>query len=328
MKTDLSREKSLLFLLTSTARKMKITNGTRQEFLSVLNSLTVVSNEDKWILSALDREEKISLSVPKSDFIFYAVKSSDRYPQNPAVVNQNSAQKVLIKLLKRFELTINGKRKIKKENEISIFYPHLIFTTLMISLEMRLVILASIILVASITYISRRLFRSRFRSFVIMLATCIPGIFYFCNFLNKQNYLNTTIIIVITFLLNDLRIRLLDSSLNYRKLNPPIIFIQILATITLVAVNAVRFTFPFIVLSISSILISLLPNSINNVKIRNSIFALGLIGTLLAASFWLVNSPSKILLIPIGIYCSIYLLITGSNRNPGRILIGVLCLSL
>ena len=307
---------------------MKIGSGTRQEFLSVLDSLTVVSNEDNWILSALDREGKIEISIPKSDFIFYAVKSTDRYPQNPAIVNQNSAQNVLINLLKRFELTIDGKRKIKNENEASFFYPHLIFTILMISLEMRLVILGSIILVASLTYISRRLFRSKVKSFLIMLGTCIPGIFYFCNFLNKQNYSITTIIIVIIFLLNDLRIKLLDSSLNYRKLNPSIIFIQILATFTLVTANAFRFTFPFIVLSFISILISLLPNSINNVKIRSIIFALGLMGTLFTASFWLVNSPSKLLLIPMGIYCSIYLLITGSNRNPGRFLIGVLCLAL
>ena len=104
MTQDKSREKSLLFLLSAVSRSLEIESENRKRFRESIATLQIQDSDGGWNISAeVSNEIRKNVEISKDRFIFYPVKSAARYEVNPAVINKNSAQEVLLDLFPELE---------------------------------------------------------------------------------------------------------------------------------------------------------------------------------------------------------------------------------
>ena len=115
MSPDQSRERSLFFLLSTIARNLDTPQEIKAQFKESIGSLQIRDNGETWLISIRSlNDQPDEISFPKNRFSFYPVKSADRYDTNPAVLNRNSAEEVLMYFYGKFGVRVVGKKNLDK----------------------------------------------------------------------------------------------------------------------------------------------------------------------------------------------------------------------
>jgi hypothetical protein len=118
MQTDKSREKSLYFLLLAVARQLKFENPNQILVREAIKNISVVDNDEDWIISTNVNGEHSQISVHKENFKFYQTRDIDQGSMNPADKNKQSAINTLLSLFEPFGFT-SKKTKTSNKNELS-----------------------------------------------------------------------------------------------------------------------------------------------------------------------------------------------------------------
>jgi hypothetical protein len=325
MSQDKSREKSLLFLLSAVSRSLETSPENKTRIREIIATLQVHDSGDKWLISA---GEKMHLEISKERFIFYPVKSEVRYETNPAVVNKNSAQEVLLTLFADYGVRVTGKKDSPVKKKISEFLPLnlALVSVFSITASYRLAPFSIALLFAHLIFSTSRQFIFSIRRWMLIAGVSIPAIVFLMINDFKQYELRDMFSQIFLLLMSDLVIRL-ESTRNSKFLVTITKFISIFGLGVILALNIER---KWILLAFISILIVgyvLLRQQISS-SLRNVLVLvfIGLFFAYIVAA--IVVNPLRALLIPYVAYIALYETFFGDNRNPSKLAFGVVCLAI
>jgi hypothetical protein len=125
---DESRKKTLIFLLTRTARGLNLGGLSQSKILTAMNSLEIDEKLEEWDISVYDGNTLRNTTIPKSNFSFYATKPSDSYEVDPFQKNTQSSLRVLEDLFPEYLTPSNFGTKVIQFNPIQNYVPFVIFT--------------------------------------------------------------------------------------------------------------------------------------------------------------------------------------------------------
>jgi hypothetical protein len=98
MPLDNSRQRSLHFLILATLRKYVSQSNDVPAARELAKNLVVIESEDNWEIVTTINSEKISTTIPKTNFKFYATKDVSAYEIEPSQLNAMSAKSVVEKI--------------------------------------------------------------------------------------------------------------------------------------------------------------------------------------------------------------------------------------
>jgi hypothetical protein len=125
---DESRKKTLIFLLTRTARGLNLGGLAQSKILTAMNSLEVNEKSEEWHISVYGGEALRNTTIPKSNFSFYATKPSHTYEVDPFQKNTQSSLRVLEDLFPEYLMPSKNGMKVIQFNPLQNYVPFVIFT--------------------------------------------------------------------------------------------------------------------------------------------------------------------------------------------------------
>ena len=325
MTQDRSREKSLLFLLSTVSRSLEASPENKIRIRETIATLQIHDSGDNWHISA---GERMNLEISKERFIFYPVKSEARYETNPAILNKNSAQEVLLTLFADYGVQVPGKKIFPVKKKISDFLPlNLAWVSVFSIISCyRLAPLSTALLLAHLIFSTSRQYISSIRRWMLIAGITIPAIVFLVINDFKQGELRVILSQIFLLLMSDLVIRL-ETTRDSKFLTVLTKSIAIFGLGIILALNVERRWILLIFISILMIGYMLLRQQISS-SLRN-VLVLAFIGLFVAyfASAIAVN-PLRALLIPYIAYIALYETFFGDNRNPSKLAFGVVCLAI
>ena len=152
---DESRKKTLIFLLTRTARGLNLGGHSQSKILTAMNSLEIDEKLEEWDISVYDGNTLRKTTIPKSNFSFYATKPSHTYEVDPFQKNTQSSLQVLEDLFPEYLMPSKIGMKVIQFNPIQNYVPFIFLTYLICqSLLPYLYSLFAQILLFSLAYFS------------------------------------------------------------------------------------------------------------------------------------------------------------------------------
>lgn len=325
MTQDRSREKSLLFLLSTVSRSLEASPENKIRIRETIATLQIHDSGDKWRISA---GERMNLDISKDRFIFYPVKSEARYETNPAILNKNSAQEVLLTLFAEYGVQVPGKKDFQVKKKISDFLPLSLAWVSVFSITSfyRLAPFSIALLLAHLIFSTSRQYISSIRRWMLIAGITIPAIVFLV--INDFKHIELRVMLSQIFLLfmSDLVIRL--ETTRYSPLLA--VLTKSIAMLALGIVLLLNVEHRWILLTLISILMigcMLLRQQISS-SLRN-VLVLAFIGLFVAyVGAAIVVNPLRALLIPYVAYIAMYETFFGHNRNPSKLAFGVVCLAI
>jgi hypothetical protein len=125
---DESRKKTLIFLLTRTARGLNLGGISQSKILTAMNSLEVIEKSEEWHVSIFHGDTLRNTTIPKSNFSFYATKPSHTYEVDPFQKNTQSSLRVLEDLFPEYLMPSKISMKVIRFNPLQNYVPVVIFT--------------------------------------------------------------------------------------------------------------------------------------------------------------------------------------------------------
>lgn len=329
MNQDTSREKSLLFLLSTVARSLEVAPEYKAKIRQSIATLQIKDSGDRWEISTeVANQVRNKIVIAKDRFIFYPVKSKARYETNPAILNKNSAQEVLLSLLAEFGVRVPGKTIQPVQKRISDFLSLNLFWVMLISISAvyQITILSFCLIVAHLFMSTVTHFISPVRRWLLIAGVAIPALgFFVYNDLNSKNLLPviSQIILLFTF---DILIRI--EALQKSRMLLSVSRIVALSSILLITVRQTEARLSLTLVGVIVIIgYALLRQEISS-SLRNFLVLgyLILFATIIVAS--VITNPFRALLIPYLVYVALYETLFGDNRNPSKIAFGAPCLAI
>jgi hypothetical protein len=325
MTKDSSREKSLLFLLSTVSRSLEASPENKIKIRETIATLQIHDSDDKWRISA---GERMNLEISKERFIFYPVKSEARYETNPAVLNRNSAQEVLLTLLADYGVQVPGKKDFPVRNKIADFLPlNLVWVSVFSIISWYgLAPFSVALLLAHLIFSTLHQYISSIRHSMLIAGISIPAIIFLVINDSRQSELRVMLSQIFLLLMSDLVIRL-ESIRDSEFLTVLSKSIAIFGLGIVLTLNVER---RWILLTFISILMTgyiLLRHQISS-SLRN-VLLLAFIALLIVyiAAAIAVN-PLRALLIPYIAYIALHETFFGDSRNPSKLAFGVVCLAI
>lgn len=325
MTQDKSREKSLLFLLSTVSRSLEASPENKIRIRQSIAALQIQDSGDKWRILA---GERMTLEISKERFNFYPVKSADRYETNPAVLNKNSAQEVLLTLFADYGVQIPGKRDFPNKKKISDFLSFNLawVSVFSIATSFGLAPISIAILLAHLKFSTSQQYFSSTRRWMLIAGIAVPAIIFLAVNDFRHSELRVMLSQIFLLLMLDLVIRL-ETTRDSKYLTTIAKLIAILGLGIILTLNVER---RWILLTFTSILIigyTLLRKQIS-VSLRNILVLtfIGLFVAYIAAA--IVANPFRALLIPYIAYIALYETFFGDNHNPSKLAFGVVCLAI
>ena len=325
MTQDRSREKSLLFLLSTVSRSLEASPENKIRIRETIATLQIHDSGDVWRISA---GERMNLEISKERFIFYPVKSEARYETNPAILNKNSAQEVLLTLFADYGVQVPGKKDFPVKKTISDFLPLNLAWVSAFSITSchGLAPFSIALLLAHLIFSTSRQYISTIRRWILIAGITIPAIVFLVLNDFKQSELRVMLSQIFLLFMSDLVIRL--ETTRYYKFLP--VLTKSIAIFGLGIVLALNVEHRWILLTLISILMigyMLLRQQIGS-SLRN-VLVLAFIGLFVAyIAAAIVVNPLRALLIPYVAYIALYETFFGDNRNPSKLAFGVVCLAI
>lgn len=329
MTQDKSREKSLLFLLSTVSRSLEASPENKMRIRESIATLKIQDSGDKWEISARLSNEKLkNIEITKDRFSFYPVKSAARYETNPAVLNKNSAQEVLLSLFAEFEVQVPGKKTESVSRPISYFLPlNLIYVSLFAILSInKFTVLASIVIMFHLTVTTSKHHFSAIRRWMLISGVAFPSIAFLALDKPDMNNFQVALSQVSLLYIFDTLIRVESNHFSKLFIN----IARLFAVVSSLGILLFRTEnhLPTILMSIIVILGYFLLYQRITSSLRNLLvlFCSGLLIALVVAA--VITNPLKLLLVPYLVYISIYEILFGDNRNPAKIAFGAVCLTI
>lgn len=329
MTQDKSREKSLLFLLTTVSRSLEAPPENKTKIRESIGSLQIEDSDEKWVISIrLDNGVRKQIEITKDRFIFYPVKSAARYETNPAILNRNSAQEVLLFLFSEYRVQIPGKRIHPVKRPLSDFIPfNLISSSLFSLLALSQFGWFGIAVVISQMYVSTRNHHiSMVRRGLLILGVAVPIAMFLFRDAAGGNGVNSALSQIALILLFDLLIRV-ESEQKYGLYSA---VSKVIALMGLIVINVLQENNQVSVILISLIVVNgyvILRSGITS-SVRNILVLSYLLLFTILIVIAIVANPYRLLLLPYVIYVAIYETLFGDNRNPTKLTFGAVCLTI
>ena len=329
MTQDKSREKSLLFLLSTVARSLEVPLEHKEDLRKSIATLLITERDDIWNITAstsLGGEK--SYSIPKTRFIFYPVKDSTTYEMNPAILNKNSAQEVLLSLFAEYSALVPGKKSVVVEKNASKYLPQSFAWVSIFAISGSFLppLPSALIVFAHLVTSTSGHFLKSIRRWMLIAGVSIPALGFLLSSHSSVGDRNQLFCQIILLFLSDLLIRH-ESGRTSRILlgfSKIIIVIVLGVTTTLPMEHKIQYLFFILVLASGY----LLHRQQINASLR-SFFTLVFIALFLSYLVTsLIFNPIRILLIPYVLLLSIYQILFGDNRNPSKIMFGAPCLTI
>ncbi len=329
MTQDKSREKSLLFLLSTVSRTLEAPSENKAKIRESIGSLLLKDSGDKWEISVLiNNEHQKKIEIAKDRFIFYPVKSATRYEINPAILNKNSAQDVLLFLFAEYGVKVPGKKFQPVEQSISEIIPYnLIIASLFTLFSIfNLELIGAVTVIAHLFFSTKRHHYSSIRRSALVLSVASPSIvFLFINSVSTSNVQTALSQIAIMFLFDvAIRVESRHKGKFWLSGSRTVTFIGFILIFALLETVQISVILMGVIVVISRIILSSkITSSIRNILVLTF---LAMFLVLIVMSI-LVN-PYKLLLLPYLMYIAIYETLFGDNRNPAKLAFGAVCLAI
>jgi hypothetical protein len=329
MTQDKSREKSLLFLLSAVSRSLEVSPDNRIKIRESIATLQIQDAGDNWIISTeAPSGDRKNVEIGKGRFIFYPVKSAARYEMNPAILNKNSAQEVLLKLFADLGAQIPGKTLQTTQRKISDFIPTNLawIASFSITSTYMLTPISMALILAHLFMSTSKQFTSSVRRSILISSVGIPTILFLMLSDSLKSNISATLFSVILLFAFDFLIRL-ESSRRSRTL---IVFTQIVSLIILGFIVVLNTENRLLLLIFVSIVVVgyLLQLKYTSSSFRN-FSVLVLIGLFISYMVLAtIANPLRILLVPYVAYIALHETLFGENRNPSKIAFGLVCLTI
>lgn len=325
MSGDLSRIKSLSFLVSANARNYGSTDTEIKLAKEILQSIKIIDAGDNWVFSAgltVSRE----LKVPKTNFAFYQTRPSNSENINPAIKNRNAATQILDFFMNYEGLSHSKMQTLAKRRNLSS--PGINFSLSIILIGIVSITLppyaglAGLILLA--VYQTNAYFQNGIARFVLIAGIIISLVAF--RLINSLPSSPEFLFVAFSFLICEVFI---FSEFKYSKfLATWGIFLTYVVTFLflLTKINTSDLTnyLLFIVCSAACISMSLRVKG----AIRLVFFFAGMVILTVSIIFWIIQKPTVLLLTPIFIISTFTMLNFGSAKNPARLVFPVMILFL
>ncbi len=329
MTQDKSREKSLLFLLSATSNSLEVSPEYRKKIRESIATLQIEDHQDKWAISTeTSNNTRKNIKIAKDRFVFYPVKSAARYETNPAILNKNSAQEVLLALYAEYGVQVPGKRTQPTWGSVSDFFPTNLILLSLVSIfsiyDLKVISLGLILFHLFITTSKYQV--SALNRLLLMASIMIPALGFLM--LNKSEFENRQALFsqIALFYLFDLTIRF--ESLGNSNFKAPVVnLLRIMCFLLIAKTNIDRPSTETLIEITLIIGYVILRQKMTSSK-RNILFLLFLLLFVIYIVVSIAASPLKILLVPYLIYVAFYEALFGDNRNPSKLAIGSICLAI
>jgi hypothetical protein len=328
MSQDKSREKSLLFLLSTISRSLEASPENKVKIRELISTLNIEESEDKWIISVrLSNQLSKSIEIAKDRFSFYPVKSAARYEVNPAILNRNSAQEVLLFLFAEYDVQIPGKQTPSKSAPKIKFMPiNLFFVSLFtIFSNYKIEALSGLFVLIHLVISTSKHHNSLIRRWILIASVVTPTIIFLAlNDPSRQKF-HLALSQLSLLLAFDILIRI-----ETHRVSKYFIGIGRLAAALITFLNLVLAKGNLFSVTLSAT-IAILGYLIVELECRATLMNLltllhlGLSLLLVGALF--LSTPLSLLLIPYLSFIAFHEILFGDNRNPSKIIYGVICLS-
>ena len=329
MTQDMSREKSLLFLLSAVSRSLEVSPENKVKIRNSISTLLIQDAGDNWKISAeVLSGNRRDLEIAKDRFIFYPVKSAARYEINPAILNKNSAQEVLLTLFAEFDAQVAGKNFGPVQKKPSDLLPiNLLWVSAFSMTAIYGLAPASVALILAHLFVTTsQYYISWARRWLLIAGLAIPAILFLSLNDFKNSDFIAALVQIAVLLIFDLANRL-ENNRGSKLLTAVTQLVSFASLGLAVAVKTehewLLFLFIFIVINGYLLLRQNVNSSLQNFLVV--IYILLFIAYLVAAVF--IN-PLRILLIPYVAYIALYETLVGDNRNPSKLAFGVVCLTI
>ena len=327
MSKDKSREKSLLFLLSTVSRTLETLPENKIKIRESITTLDIQDSGENWKVTVeLPNQNIKSVEINKARFSFYPVKSAARYDTNPAILNKNSAQEVLLVLFDEFGVQVPGMKPLSTERSIRDFVPvNLLLASLFtIFSTYNFEFISAILIVLHLVVSTSKHHKSTIRRWILIAGVSIPALCLLAlNDSIDGNILltisQTTLLLVFDILIRLETFRVSKFTIAVARGTAFLIAILIL---NVSATNLLSISMMAVIVTLGYVLLKVDGSS----PLLNLLFLLQLGLMILLVCTLLISDPIKLLLLPYLIYISIYEIFFGSNRNPGKLAFGVVCL--
>jgi hypothetical protein len=327
MTEDKSRERSLLFLLSTVARSLEASSESKKIIREAISSLKIQNSEEKWIISVMlpNKSEK-SIEMGKDQFIFYPVKSAARYETNPAILNRNSAEDALLTMFNEYGVRVPGKKHEPRKRQLTDFLPlNLILVAVFALLStFNLKPFSSLLIISHLILSTANHHFSALKRWILITSVVLPAIGFLILYKSDSKEIVSIICQFVVLLMFDLAIRYELELKSKLGIAAKYLFLGLISTAVLNAIIQIKLTSLFLVLIAITSFITLrqkISASFRNILV---LFNLGLLIALVA--ILVMANPLKLLLLPYLIYLAIYETLFGENRNPAKLAFGVICL--
>jgi hypothetical protein len=123
LKSDHSRQRSLIFALRSSANRLGIVGEKKGEIL--LGNLNIEDIGQEWLISSSYNDLTRSITRPKSNFQFYVVKNQRIDSEDIGKLNQQAFDECVTDLFSKFGFVLEGRpssiSRIRKIKELELF---------------------------------------------------------------------------------------------------------------------------------------------------------------------------------------------------------------
>mgnify|MGYP000532317873 CR=1 FL=1 len=327
MTEDKSREKSLLFLLSTVARSIEASPESKKIIREAISSLKIQNSEEKWIISVMlpNKSEK-NIEMGKDQFIFYPVKSAARYETNPAILNRNSAEVALLALFREYGVRVPGKKCEPRKRGLTDSLPlNLIFTVAFALLSaFNLKLISSLLILSHLILSTANHHFSALKRWILITSVFVPAIGFLILYNSNSQEIVSIICQFVILLMFDLAIRYELEMKSKLRIAAKYLFLGLISTAVINATIHIKLTSLLLTLIAITSFITLrqkISASLRNVLV---LFNLGLLTTIVA--ILVMENPLKLLLLPYLVYLAIYETLFGDNRNPAKLAFGVVCL--
>lgn len=326
MTEDRSREKSLLFLLSSVSRLLEVPPDNKKKIRDSIATLEIKEFEDRWAISALiSSGTRKNVEIAKDCFIFYPVKSEARYETNPAILNRNSAQEVLLVLFDEYNVEIPGKKILRKRRSISDFLPtNLIFSSIICLFSIYNFEVFSLgLIIAHLFITTANHYFSAARRWFLIISIVIPALGFFV--LSKSEISDLPVVITQIALLYSFDFAIRFQSFGNSRIKAAAVQLTPIIGFLIFEINSQRLPANYLIEIVVVTGYVLLRRNIPSSS-RNTLFLLFLVLFVTYTVFQILSSPLRLLLTPYLIFIALHETLFGDNRNPSKLAFGSVCL--
>ncbi|CAM8619711.1 hypothetical protein MCEMSE18_00031 [Candidatus Planktophila versatilis] len=329
MTQDRSREKSLLFLLSAVSRSLEIESENRERFRESIATLQIQDSGGEWDVSAeVSNEIRKHVEISKDRFVFYPVKSAARYEVNPAIINKNSAQEVLLDLFAEYGVQVPGKKSQPTQSKFSRFLPiNLLWAGLFsVASIYSLQSVSFAILLGHLFVTTSKHYVSSLRRWSLIASIAVPALVFLAFNHPALDNLGVAYSQVGLLFIFDLVIRIESEEKSKLAEALPIIIALTSLTCLFVFQTDAKSLLTLMMVIVATGYLVLRQNIGKSLRSVLLLVHLSLFVCFIGAS--VIANPYRALLIPYLIYVALYETFLGDNRNPSKLAFGAVCLAI